>query len=129
LNTLQEVLYSTQNKPSPSGDQSTHSIQDHVRKNLARDLEDYGIELARLNIETLKVLDEDIAKKLAGQSVTSAEYTTKQASLVKEYEIKTTEARLRAETENIAVQQRNQAIISQAQAKLDSAKKEKRRRC
>jgi len=124
LNTLQEVLYSTQNNPQGSGDHSTHTIQDLVRKNLAKDLEDYGIELARLNIETLKVLDEDIAKKLAGQSVTSAEYTTKQASLVKEYEIKTTEARMRAETDNIAVQQVNQAIISQAQAKLDSAKRE-----
>jgi len=124
LNTLQEVLYFTQNKPNDEsnspGPQET--IQDHVRKNLAKDLEDYGIELVRLNIETIKVLDEDIAKKLAGQSVTSAEFTTKQATLVKEYDIKTTEARLRAETDNIAVQQQNQAIISQAQAKLDSAK-------
>jgi len=98
------------------------SIQDNVRHNLAKDLEDYGIELVRLNIESIKVLDEDIARKLAGQSITSAEYTTKQATLVKEYDIKTTEARLRAETDNIAVVQSNQAIISLAQAKLDSAR-------
>jgi len=91
---------------------------------LAKDLAEYGVELARLNIETMKVLDEEIARKLAGQSVTSAEFTTKQASLVKEYDIKTTEARLRAETDNIAVQQKNQALIADAQAKLDSAKRE-----
>jgi len=122
MNTLQEVLYFTQNKLNTNEDQSLQTIQDLVRKNLAKDLEDYGIELARLNIETIKVLDADIAKKLAGQSVTSAEYTTKQATLVKEYDIKTTEARLRAETDNIEVQQKNQAVISQAQAKLDSAR-------
>jgi len=45
-----------------------------------------------------------------------------QSTLVKEYDIKTTEARLRAETDNIAVVQSNQAIISLAQAKLDSAR-------
>ncbi len=69
-------------------------------------------------------MDEEIAKKLAGQSVTSAEYTTKQATLVKEYDIKTTEAKLRADTDNIALQQKNQAMISQAQAKLDAAQRE-----
>jgi regulator of protease activity HflC (stomatin/prohibitin superfamily) len=125
LNTLQEVLYSTQNKLNsnqPNMSQGAPSIQDIVRKNLAVDLEDYGIELVRLNIESIKVLDGDIAKKLAGQSVTSAEFTTKQATLVKEYDIKTTEARLRAETDNIVVQQKNQAVISQAQAKLDAAR-------
>jgi len=77
-----------------------------------------------MNIETMKVLDEEIAKKLAGQSVTSAEFTTKQATLVKEYDIKTTEAKLRAETENIAVQQKNQALIAESQAKLDASRRE-----
>jgi len=121
-NSAQEVLFSSQSRINQQ--EASVTIQDSVRKNLAKDLEEYGIELLRLNIETLKVLDEEIAKKLSGQSVTSAEYTTKQATLVKEYDIKTTEARLRAETENIAVQQRNQAIIADAQAKLDKAKRE-----
>jgi len=121
-NSAQEVLFSSQTKIDK--DQHSVTIQDQVRKNLAKDLEEYGIELLRLNIETLKVLDEEIAKKLSGQSVTSAEYTTKQATLVKEYDIKTTEARLKAETESIAINQRNQAIISEAQAKLERARKE-----
>jgi regulator of protease activity HflC (stomatin/prohibitin superfamily) len=127
LSTLQEVMYFTQNKPinAPnSSPQPVQTIQDQVKTNLAKDLLEYGIELVRLNIETIKVLDEEIARKLAGQSVVSAEYTTKQATLVKEYDIKTTEARLRAETENIALQQRNQALILQAQAQLDAAKRE-----
>jgi len=127
LSTLQEVMYFTQNKPtdaSTSSLQPVQTIQDQVKTNLAKDLLEYGIELVRLNIETIKVLDEEIAHKLAGQSVVSAEYTTKQATLVKEYDIKTTEARLRAETENIALQQRNQALILQAQAQLDAAKRE-----
>jgi len=37
---------------------------------------------------------------------------------------KTTEARLKADTENIAVQQRNQAMLAEAQAKLEKAKRE-----
>jgi len=126
-NSAQEVLFSSTSKISPNDpvhDPATLTIQDSVRKHLARDLEEYGIELLRLNIETLKVLDEEIAKKLSGQSVTSAEFTTKQATLVKEYDIKTTEARLKADTENIAVQQRNQAMLSEAQAKLEKAKRE-----
>jgi len=123
-NSAQEVLFSSQSKIDPLQDPSSLTIQDSVRKHLARDLEEYGIELLRLNIETLKVLDEEIAKKLSGQSVTSAEFTTKQATLVKEYDIKTTEARLRAETDNIAVQQKNQAMLADAQAKFERAKRE-----
>lgn len=130
LSTLQEVMYFTQNRPNSSGgspapgQEAIQTIQDRVRNHLARDLAEYGIELVRLQIETMKVLDTEIAKKLAGQSVTSAEFTTKQATLVKEYDIKTTEARLKAETDNIALSQANQARIAEAQAKLQSAQRE-----
>jgi regulator of protease activity HflC (stomatin/prohibitin superfamily) len=129
LSTLQEVMHSSshhkKNTSNQEDDEHTiTAIQDHVRQSLVHDLADYGIELVRMNIETLKVLDEEIAKKLAGHSVISAEFTTKQATLVKEYDIKTTEARLRADTDNIQLQQKNQAIVAQAQAKLDSAQRE-----
>jgi regulator of protease activity HflC (stomatin/prohibitin superfamily) len=128
LSTLQEVMYFTQNRPKTPApgtvDDQLQTIQDRVRNHLARDLADYGIELARLQIETMKVLDTEIAKKLAGQSVTSAEFTTKQATLVKEYDIKTTEARLKAETDNIALSQANQARIAEAQAKFQAAQRE-----
>eukprot|EP01133_Synstelium_polycarpum_P010734 gene10734-12493_t len=126
LSTLQEVMYFTNTKPGvvPGSDESVQTIQDRVKTNLAKDLFEYGIELARLQIETIKVLDTEIAKKLAGQSVTSAEYTTKQATLVKEYDIKTTEAKMKAETDNIALVQKNQAIVSEAMAKLQSAQRE-----
>lgn len=130
LSTLQEVMYFTQNKPGVHNQgeedsaESGQTIQDRVKSHLAMDLADYGIQLSRLQIENMKVLDTEIAKQLAGQSVTSAEFTTKQATLVKEYDIKTTEARMRAETDNIALMQRNQAIIAGAQAKLDAAQRE-----
>ncbi|KAM9963314.1 hypothetical protein ACTFIW_006542 [Dictyostelium discoideum] len=124
LSTLQEIMYFNDTKPSATIDESTQTIQDRVKAHLAKDLYEYGIELARLQIETIKVLDTEIAKKLAGQSVTSAEFTTKQATLVKEYDIKTTEARLKAETDNIALEQKGKAIIAEAQAKLESAKKQ-----
>jgi regulator of protease activity HflC (stomatin/prohibitin superfamily) len=130
LSTLQEVMYFTQNKPGvhnageEGSAESGQTIQDRVKSNLAMDLADYGIELSRLQIENMKVLDLEIAKQLAGQSVTSAEFTTKQATLVKEYDIRTTEARMKAETDNIALQQANQAIIADAQAKLDAAQRE-----
>ncbi|EGG23533.1 vacuolin B [Cavenderia fasciculata] len=128
LSTLQEVMYFHNTKPSKktenSHEEAIQTIQDRVKGNLANDLLEYGIELCRLQIETIKVIDADIAKKLAGQSITSAEYTTKQATLVKEYDIKTTEAKLKAETDNIALTQRNQAIVSEAQAKLLSAQRD-----
>nr|AAB66554.1 vacuolin B [Dictyostelium discoideum] len=125
LSTLQEIMYFNDTKPSAnSTNETVHTIQDRVKSHLARDLCEYGIELARLQIETMKVLDSEIAKKLAGQSVTSAEFTTKQATLVKEYDIKTTEARLKAETDNIALEQKGKAIIAEAQAKLESAQKQ-----
>jgi len=124
MSTLQEVMYFSQNNPQDTVSGSPQAIQDHVKVALAHDLEDYGIELVRLNVESLKVIDKKIAKKLAGQSLISAEYTTKQATLVKEYDIKTTEAKLEADTANIALQQQNQAIISHAQAKLDAAQRE-----
>lgn len=130
LSTLQEVMYFTQNKPGQhnhgeeASAESGQTIQDRVKSHLAMDLADYGIELSRLQIENMKVLDLEIAKQLAGQSVTSAEFTTKQATLVKEYDIRTTEARMKAETDNIALMQRNQAIIAGAQAKLDAAQRE-----
>ncbi|KAM9989641.1 hypothetical protein ACTFIY_005698 [Dictyostelium cf. discoideum] len=124
LSTLQEIMYFNDTRPSAKIDESVQTIQDRVKAHLARDLCEFGIELARLQIETIKVLDTEIAKKLAGQSVTSAEYTTKQATLVKEYDIKTTEARLKAETDNIALEQKGKAIIAEAQAKLESAKKQ-----
>ncbi|EGC35741.1 prohibitin domain-containing protein [Dictyostelium purpureum] len=124
LSTLQEVMYFNQTKPGGPIDDNVQTIQDRVKGNLARDLLEFGVELQRLQIETMKVLDTEIAKKLAGQSVTSAEYTTKQATLVKEYDIKTTEARLKAETDNIALAQKNQAVIAESQAKLQSAQKE-----
>ncbi|EFA82673.1 vacuolin A [Heterostelium album PN500] len=127
LSTLQEVMYFNNTKPGSnlSAEESqVQTIQDRVKSNLAKDLSEYGIELARLQIETMKVLDTEIAKKLAGQSVTSAEYTTKQATLVKEYDIKTTEAKLKAETDNIALVQKNNAIIAEANAKLQSAQRD-----
>ncbi|KAK5582662.1 hypothetical protein RB653_004247 [Dictyostelium firmibasis] len=124
LSTLQEIMYFNDTKPSANSNETVQTIQDRVKSHLARDLLEYGIELARLQIETMKVLDTEIAKKLAGQSVTSAEYTTKQATLVKEYDIKTTEARLKAETDNIALEQKNKATIAEAQAKLQSAQKQ-----
>ncbi|GAM21931.1 hypothetical protein SAMD00019534_051060 [Acytostelium subglobosum LB1] len=126
LSTLQEVMFFTNTKPgAPDTKTDTiQTIQDRVKTNLAKDLMDYGIELSRLQIETIKVLDAEIAKKLAGQSVTSAEFTTKQATLAKEYDIKTTEARLKAETDNIAVAQKNQATIADSQAKLTAAQNE-----
>ncbi|KAN0031975.1 hypothetical protein ACTFIV_005848 [Dictyostelium citrinum] len=124
LSTLQEIMYFNDTKPSANIDESVHTIQDRVKSHLAKDLTEYGIELARLQIETMKVLDTEIAKKLAGQSVTSAEFTTKQATLVKEYDIKTTEARLKAETDNIALEQKGKAIIAEAQAKLESAQRQ-----
>jgi len=53
-NSAQEVLFSSQSKIDPLQDPSSLTIQDSVRKHLARDLEEYGIELLRLNIEHLK---------------------------------------------------------------------------
>jgi len=96
--------------------------QDEVKKHLAKDLKDYGIELVRLNVETPKIMDTDIQKQLENQSVKTAQANAEEAILEQNYRIAKKKAEQEAETKRIAIEQQNNALKSSAQAKLDAAK-------
>jgi hypothetical protein len=135
--TSQEFLNSYQTKPAknespyykdlqsvmmtPSQDEP-QSIQDKVKKKLSKDLADFGIELVRLNFETPKMMDLDIAKKMSEQSLRTAEASSQEAVLEQNFRIAARKAEQEATTRRIAQDQLNQAKISQAQAELDAAK-------
>ncbi|EKD70214.1 MAG: hypothetical protein ACD_46C00599G0003 [uncultured bacterium] len=98
------------------------SFQDIVKNQLSKDLKEYGIELVRLNIETPKIMDNEIAKKMSEQSLKTAEANAQEAVLEKQYAIAKRQAEQEAKTKEIAQKQMNDAKISTAQADLDAAK-------
>lgn len=110
----------SQNVNIPSAPPIQH-FQDIVKDQLSQDLKEYGIELVRLNIETPKIMDTDIAKKMSEQSLRTAEAAAQQAVLQQKYDIETQEAERTAKAREIAQSQVNNATISQAQARLQAA--------
>ncbi len=110
----------SQNANIPSAPPLQH-FQDIVKDQLSHDLREYGIELVRLNIETPKIMDTDIAKKMSEQSLRTAEAAAQQAVLQQKYDIETQEAERTAKARDIAQTQVNGATISQAQARLQAA--------
>ncbi len=96
-------------------------IQDMVKQQLSDDLQEYGIELVRLNIETPKIIDPNLATKMSEQAQKTAETSQKQATLQQEYEIAQRRAQQEANVNNIKLQQANEALLTQAEAKLKAA--------
>ena len=128
----QDFLTFWQNKPVNSGDgcepvsapaamQPRH-FQDIVKDALAKDLLEYGIELVRLNIETTKTLNKDIAEQMEQQAKMLAETNAKEAALAQKTRITVAESQQKAEAARIAQEQQNNATKSKAQAELDAAK-------
>lgn len=56
------------NIETKSRDSFLQNILDFVKKKLAMDLEEIGIELIRLNIESLDIVDKDVNRKIIEQS-------------------------------------------------------------
>lgn len=130
--TAQEFLSSVQTKPRtaivdekqaglPSAPES-QTIQDEVRNKLKHDLAEYGIELVRLNFETPKILNAEIAQKMSQQSLVTAEVSAKEANMEKNAWIARTQAEQDAQVLSIQQKQRNSNVTAAAQAQAEALK-------
>lgn len=105
-----------------SGKDFFELLQDKIKKKLHEDFQKYGIELARLNVETPKVLDTTISDKMAQFSLMNSEAAAQEAMLEKSANISKQKAYQEAQTKQIALEQENLAKISKAKAEFESAK-------
>lgn len=96
-------------------------FQDVVKQQLSDDLREYGIELVRLNIETPKIIDPELARSMSAQAQKTAETSQQQSVMQQQYEIARRKAEQEAEVKKIAQEQANAAKISQAEAEFHSA--------
>ena len=103
-------------------DNSAQTYQDEVRDKLAKDLDEIGIRLVRLNFETPQILDPKIAHELEQQAIVSAKANTEQSVLEINTEIAKKRAQQEAGVKAIAQEQVNATIISKAEAELQAAK-------
>jgi len=97
-------------------------FQDTVKNDLSRDLAEYGIELVRLNFETPKVLDAQIAKEMSNQSLLTAQVNARESVLLQQSRIARVEAEQQATVLRISVEQQNNNKLTQARTELESAK-------
>ncbi len=120
-----DFLRSAQTKPlgkREKGKEHGDTYQDEVRQKLAEDLREIGIRLVRLNFETPKILDAQIAKEMEQQAVVTAQANTKQSVLEINTEIAKKEAAQKAGVKAIEQEQVNATIVSKAHAELEAAK-------
>lgn len=94
------------------------NYQDEVTKQLQKDLLEFGIELTRFNIETPKILDQQIASEMAKFSVQSAQINAKMGFMDQQFHIAKRTAEQEATSLQIAQEQKNSATTSQAKAAL-----------
>jgi len=111
-------IQTLEGNPTPPPDH----FQDIVVKQLHKDLADYGIELVRLNIETPKVIDSDLAKELSSQAKQTATASAQASVIDLNNQIAQKKAAQEADTKRIQQEQVNQAKISQAKADLEAAR-------
>lgn len=102
----------------------TQSIQDTVKKELGDDLAKYGITLVRLNFETPKILNAEIAKKMSEQSLLTADVNAQEAAIDKQTSVAKKKAQQAADVNKVTQDQINQTTVSTAQAKSNAAKLE-----
>lgn len=131
----QEFLFFTSTKARPKQGSDVDVLQglataaaplqhftDQVKHALAADLAEYGIELIRLNVETPKILDKEIAKSMEQQSLMTARVNTEEAMLDQQSRITRTRAEQEARVKSIQQEQENQNKITAAQAELNAAR-------
>lgn len=95
---------------------------DTVKHQLAHDLLEYGIELVRLNVETPKVLDKEIARSMEQQALLTSRINAEEAILDQQSRISRTRAEQAARVATIEQEQKNRATITNAEADLTAAK-------
>ena len=108
-------------------------LQDKVKNKLCDDFSKYGIKLIRLNIETPKVLDDQISKQMAEISLQSTKIGVQESLNEKNYNIAKQQAEMNAKQKEIAQNQENEnkkkqatveadCIIAKAKAELDATR-------
>jgi regulator of protease activity HflC (stomatin/prohibitin superfamily) len=108
----------------PGGPSLLQYFQDTVKRALASDLSEYGIELVRLNFETPKVLDKDIARQMADQALNVASVSSQEAVMKQKAEIARVQAEQEANVKRIAQEQENSNKLSIARTSKESAQLE-----
>lgn len=117
-----EVITNQESLSHPSAAPPIQHIQDLVKDQLSKDLNEFGIELVRLNIETPKIIDPEIAKKMSEQALLTAGTSAQEAVLEANYGIAKRKAEQEAKIKEVAQKQINEALISKAEAELKAAK-------
>ncbi|KAH3764694.1 vacuolin A [Pelomyxa schiedti] len=95
-------------------------FQDSVRQKLKHDLQEYGIALLRLNIETPKILDETVASQVAKMALITAQADAQASAQSKQLLITQSRAAQQAEQERIEQERCNKNIVDQARAEAIS---------
>ncbi|MES2141277.1 MAG: SPFH domain-containing protein [Pseudomonadota bacterium] len=114
--------------PPPDYNQVFISVwQDFVKAELTTHLKEYGIELVRLNIEEIKILDKEVEKKISEQSYRVAEANAKLAIVEMERHIFEQKARTDSVVAEIKANQeagtkliaaKNQEEVAQIEKKI-----------
>lgn len=89
-----------------------------------KELENFGIELVRFNIESPFYVDKEIGRKMSEFATMTAEANAKQGIIERQARVQEAEARRDANTKQIKQNQTNEATISAAQASLEAKKLE-----
>lgn len=100
------------------------SFWDTIKANLKMELDSYGIELIRFNIETPFYLDKEIGKKMAESATMTAEANAKQGIIARQAAVQEAEAIRDAKTNQIKQDQINEATLSAAKAQLGAIRME-----
>lgn len=107
---------------APSAPEFYEHLQDEVKNKLHNDFNEYGIKMVRLNIETPKILDKNIADKMAELSLMNSTARAKESTLERNYNIALQEANQNAKTTEIQQLQKNSNKISEAEAELQASR-------
>lgn len=94
-------------------DEFIQQLHDHV-------LEEWGIEIQNIRIESLKINDNQLQKDISAQAIDVSKQHNKYIMLQKQKEIAMVEASTRANKMKIDVDAENNAVKSKAQAEADA---------
>lgn len=83
-------------------------------------LEDWGIEINNIRIESLKINDTRLAKDIAQNAITVSQMDVKYNMLQKQSEITETEARMKANANKIDAEGNAKVLLEKTRAEIDS---------
>jgi regulator of protease activity HflC (stomatin/prohibitin superfamily) len=119
-NSTSQNFLNSSTKPHEDLEEHEMSITDRVRAELARHLDDCGLKLVRFNIEESKVLDEEISKEMAKQSLVAAAACAQQAVIDQNFAIARSKCEVESMARKVKQDQDNEITITAARAKLEA---------